>query len=135
LLVQAGVAWLAARPDGRVRDLCRDAGVSERQLRRRFRAAVGYGPKTLDRILRLQRALALNAAPEARLGLAALAADAGYADQAHMSREFAELSGASPAALLPFAHSALALADLFKTEVREAAWVASADAAKACSFA
>ncbi len=34
-------------------------GVSERQLRRRFEDAVGYGPKTLARVLRFQRFLAL----------------------------------------------------------------------------
>ena len=34
-----------------------DGGLGERQIRRRFVAAVGYGPKTLERILRFQRFL------------------------------------------------------------------------------
>ena len=38
-------------------------GVSERQLRRRFADAVGYGPKTLARVLRFQRFLALAREP------------------------------------------------------------------------
>jgi AraC-like DNA-binding protein len=114
-LVEAGVAWLASSPSARVRELCRSAGVSERHLLRRFNAAVGYGPKTLARILRLQRTLVLHRTCGAPPGLAGLAAEAGYADQAHMSRDFAELAGASPAALLPQAASALDLSDLFNT--------------------
>jgi AraC-like DNA-binding protein len=72
-------------------------GLGERQLRRRFADAVGYGPKTLDRVLRFQRFLAL-----ARTGapLAQLAFEAGYADQAHLTRECTRLSGLPPAALL-----------------------------------
>lgn len=70
-------------------------GLGERQLRRRFTVAVGYGPATYLRVLRLQRAIAL--APRTR-GLAALAARAGYADQAHLGREFRALTGLTPGA-------------------------------------
>jgi AraC-like DNA-binding protein len=119
-LVEAGVASLASSPSGRVSELCLSAGISERQLRRRFEAAVGYGPKTLARILRLQRTLALHRAGGGRSGLAGLAAEAGYADQAHMSRDFAELAGAPPGVLLPQAQSALALSDLFNTAAHAA---------------
>lgn len=72
-------------------------GISERQLRRRFVGAVGYPPRTLARVLRLQRFLGL-----ARRGgdLARLAADAGYADQAHLTRDCARLGGLPAAALL-----------------------------------
>jgi transcriptional regulator GlxA family with amidase domain len=73
--------------------------LSERQLRRRFHDAVGYGPKTLGRVMRLQRFLRLaRAQPDA--GLAALAADAGYADQAHLSGDARALTGRTPSALL-----------------------------------
>jgi AraC-like DNA-binding protein len=79
-------------------------GISERQLRRRFADAVGYGPKTLARVLRFQRFLALAAgddpAGSARGDLAGLAYAAGYADQAHLTRECRQLSGRTPAALL-----------------------------------
>jgi AraC-like DNA-binding protein len=65
-------------------------GLSERQLRRRCLDAFGYGPKMLGRILRMRRALVL-----ARSGAAfgAVAADAGYADQAHLAREVRALAG------------------------------------------
>ena len=53
-------------------------------------------------------------------GLAMLAAEAGYADQAHMSRELRALTGRSPATLLREAQSTLALSDLFKTEAAPA---------------
>lgn len=71
-------------------------GLGERQLRRRFIAAVGYGPKTFARVLRFQRALERIRGGEP---LAAAAAEVGYADQAHMTREVAELAGRTPSAL------------------------------------
>lgn len=82
-----------------VRELAGRLGLSERQLRRRCTDALGYGPKTLDRILRFQRFRAL-AMRRRDVGLAQLAAVAGYADQAHLTRECRCLSGESPAALL-----------------------------------
>jgi AraC-like DNA-binding protein len=83
--------------EGGVAGIAREAALSERQLLRRFERAVGYGPRTLRRVLRLQRFLAL-----ARTGgsLARLAADAGYADQAHLTRDCGALTGLPPAALL-----------------------------------
>jgi AraC-like DNA-binding protein len=74
-----------------------DLAISERQLRRRFHAAVGYGPKTLGRILRFRRAV--REIERGRTDLAALALDAGYADQAHLSRETTRLAGLPPARL------------------------------------
>ncbi|WP_067180262.1 helix-turn-helix domain-containing protein [Microtetraspora niveoalba] len=73
-----------------VADVAHAVGLSERQLRRRCLPAFGYGPKTLMRILRMDRAVAL-----ARTGLphAAVAARTGYADQAHLSREVKTLAG------------------------------------------
>jgi AraC-like DNA-binding protein len=72
---------------------------SPRTLRRRCQDSFGYGPKTLDRILRFQRFLRL--AREGReLRLAALAFEAGYADQAHLAREVRRLSGLPPTAIL-----------------------------------
>lgn len=70
--------------------MAREFDVSERQLRRRCCTAFGYGPKTLQRVLRFQRALAL-----ARGGteFAAAAHAAGYADQAHLAREVRDLAG------------------------------------------
>lgn len=73
--------------------------LSERTLRRRCHHAFGYGPKTLERILRFQRFLAL-ARRFSGNGLARCAAEAGYADQAHLSREIRQLCGLSPRAVV-----------------------------------
>ena len=75
--------------------------ISERQLRRRFESATGLTPTTLHRILRFQRFLALawiRAEPSTQV--AQLAVEAGYADQAHLSREAARLEGRSPRSFL-----------------------------------
>ncbi|MDT0267076.1 helix-turn-helix domain-containing protein [Streptomyces sp. DSM 44915] len=92
-------AAVAALGRGRpVAETARRLGLSERQLHRRSLRAFGYGPKTLARVLRMQRALAL-----ARGGvpLAGVAARAGYADQAHLSREVRALAGVPVGQLLP----------------------------------
>jgi AraC-like DNA-binding protein len=73
--------------------------VSERTLRRRFLHNFGYGPKTLEQILRFQMFLKLGRR-EPQRGISALAFDANYADQAHLCREARSLSGLSPSALL-----------------------------------
>ncbi|MGA4838894.1 helix-turn-helix domain-containing protein [Streptomyces sp. G45] len=72
-------------------------GLSARQLHRRALPAFGYGPKTLARVLRLQRALTL-----ARDGLphADTAAAAGFADQAHLARDVKDLTGLTLGELL-----------------------------------
>ena len=100
LLVAAAVRHLMPwRPTyiGRIRE---DLAISESQLRRRFRSVVGLGPKTLQRTLRLQGYLALaqSAAPGRRV--ADLAAEVGYADHAHLSRECMRLTGQTPRELL-----------------------------------
>lgn len=84
----------------RVRDLGAQLGVSERQLRRRFEASVGYGPKLFGRIFRMRAALKqLRAAGPGSPDLAAIAFATGYADQAHMTRELTALAGAPPTRL------------------------------------
>jgi AraC-like DNA-binding protein len=97
-LVVAATRLLAASSAG-VTDLSRALAVSERQLRRRFDVAVGYGPKTMQRVLRFRRVVGeLTAAPRS-VDLAGLAMRAGYADQAHLTRETTRLAGLPPAAL------------------------------------
>jgi AraC-like DNA-binding protein len=101
-LVAAAGAWLERDPAAaaRVGALGPAVGLGERQLRRRFLAGVGYGPKTLARVLRFQHLLALlQRGPEGRPTLAEAAIVAGYADQAHMTAECARLAGRSPAAI------------------------------------
>jgi AraC-like DNA-binding protein len=72
-------------------------GLSARHLQRRVRAAFGYGPKMLARIARLQRAVRL-----ARRGtpFADVSAAAGFADQAHLSRDVKALAGVPLSGLL-----------------------------------
>jgi AraC-like DNA-binding protein len=75
--------------------------LSPRQLRRRFTAALGFGPKMFQRIIRFQGFLALSQGGHGRdSGLARLARQAGYADQSHLTRESAELTGLTPKAFL-----------------------------------
>lgn len=87
LLRQVVTALGAGRPVAATAD---ELGLGARQLHRRSLTAFGYGPKTLARILRLRRALAL-----ARRGVpfADTATRAGYADQAHLARDVRELAG------------------------------------------
>jgi AraC-like DNA-binding protein len=94
--VLAAVRRLAVAPGTPVPALAAAVGLGERQLRRRFAAAIGYGPKTFGRVARFRRALALMRAGEPA---AAAAFAAGYADQAHMTREMRALAGRPPAAL------------------------------------
>ncbi|MBV9310602.1 MAG: helix-turn-helix transcriptional regulator [Solirubrobacterales bacterium] len=98
-VVQAGVGRLL-HPDQRVDLLADELGFSERHLRRRFRTAVGYGPKTLQRVLRLRRFLARSVAGTAHSDLAVAALDAGYSDQAHLARECRLLTGLTPRQLI-----------------------------------
>jgi AraC-like DNA-binding protein len=97
--IAAAAAALAA-PGTRVEDLPGRLGLSDRQLRRRAHAAAGYGPKTLQRVLRFTRFLALADAAGGAPDLARLALDVGYADQAHLSNEVRRLGGLPPARLL-----------------------------------
>jgi AraC-like DNA-binding protein len=117
-LVRDAVAWIVAHPGDRVEEIARRHGLSDRQMRRRFTQAVGYGPKTLQRVLRMQHVLWL-ARTDARAlpGLARLALAAGYADQAHMTRELAALTGLTPHQLLLDSGRGSAVSDLFKTTV------------------
>jgi AraC-like DNA-binding protein len=90
---------VAGSPGTPVHRLAATLGITDRQLRRRFAAAVGYGPKTLQRVLRFQRFLLL-AQRAVQADLARLAFDAGYADQAHLTREARRLAGRTPAELI-----------------------------------
>jgi AraC-like DNA-binding protein len=80
--------------------------LSPSQLRRRCLRVVGVSPKVLQRTLRFQGFLALAQAGATATGrrgadgVAGLAVDAGYADQAHLSRECLRLTGLTPRQLL-----------------------------------
>jgi AraC-like DNA-binding protein len=95
-LIREAVSRLGP-PGIAISELADDLGVSERGLRRRVTAAVGYGPRRLARVFRLSQALeAARAGDE----LARVAYAAGYADQAHFSNDCRELAGVPPSVLL-----------------------------------
>jgi len=89
---------LLSQPDARAELVADRLGIGERQLRRRCQAGVGYGPLMLKRVLRFRRFVSRIDAGGS-LDLATIAAEAGYADQAHLTRESNELAGLTPAAL------------------------------------
>lgn len=93
--LDAAFAALARGRGDRVADVADHVNLCRQQLARRFTAAFGLPPRAVSRIGRFQRARRMAAAGRAT-GWADLAALAGYADQAHLSREFRELSGTSP---------------------------------------
>lgn len=91
-------AWRRlCQTDGRlpVAALAEELGCTRQYLAAAFRAHVGVPPKTLARVLRCQRAIRLLEQGAAR-DLATLAAECGYADQAHLSRDFRQLTGLPP---------------------------------------
>jgi AraC-like DNA-binding protein len=87
-------------PGARAEGIAERLDVSERQLRRRCQAAVGYGPAVLRRVLRFRRFVAWADAGAPGGDLATAAAELGYADQAHLTRECVRLAGLTPADLL-----------------------------------
>ncbi|MET7650350.1 MULTISPECIES: helix-turn-helix domain-containing protein [unclassified Streptomyces] len=80
----------------RVTDLTRGEGLSVRLLQRLFAAYVGVGPKWVILRYRIHEALE-RAEAEQAVDWAALAADLGYADQAHLVRDFTATVGVPPA--------------------------------------
>ncbi|HKW35220.1 MAG TPA: AraC family transcriptional regulator [Candidatus Acidoferrum sp.] len=114
-VVSASIRWLALHPHGRIEQLSQCIGMSHRQLQRRFSAAVGYGPKTFQSVLRFQRLLNVATGERAQQSFADLAAVAGYADQAHMTREVRRFANCTPTTLLQSAECTLRMSDLFKT--------------------
>jgi AraC-like DNA-binding protein len=98
-------ASLLRDPTARTEEVAERVGLSERQFRRRAHAAVGYGPKTLQRILRFRRFVRLLDESTEPADLAALASVTGYADQSHLTRECTALSGLTPTALARTRHS------------------------------
>jgi AraC-like DNA-binding protein len=87
-----------ARADVRIADLARDVGMSRERFSKAFHREFGLSPKIFARVRRFSRARSLRERKPA-LGGAALAAECGYVDQAHMVHDFQEFAGASPSDL------------------------------------
>lgn len=93
------VQHIAARHgDTRVDDIAVRFGKSRRQMERVFLQTVGVPLKFFCMISRLKHAADLIVQPSSR-SLTAVAHDAGYSDQAHMTRDFTRLAGVSPGQL------------------------------------
>lgn len=80
-----------------VDQLASDAGVSSRQLERRFQREVGIGPKLLARIVRFQQVF--RAVEQCNAAWADVAVECGYYDQAHLIRDFNQFAQQTPAVL------------------------------------
>jgi AraC-like DNA-binding protein len=89
LAESAGTIGIAALAD--------EIGWSRTYLAGRFRAEIALGPKRVARMMRFQQACGL-AQTEAGSSWAAIAAACGYADQAHLVRDFVEMAGEPPGA-------------------------------------
>ncbi|PBB41368.1 AraC family transcriptional regulator [Mesorhizobium sp. WSM3866] len=96
------IAWayrtvIASGGRTRILALASEIGWSRKHLAAKFTDATGIGPKTLSRIVRFNRALSLSKRQDDNW--AGIAADCGYADQAHLVREFRQLAGETPSGL------------------------------------
>jgi AraC-like DNA-binding protein len=94
-LVGAG----GAVPIGR---LAREVGWSHKHLISRFRQQVGLGPKTAARLIRLEGVYRRLDRAQGRLDWGRVAAEVGYADQAHLIRDFHRFTGTTPTAFLAY---------------------------------
>lgn len=88
-----------------VAELAAETGWSARHLNSLFRAELGLSPKEAARVVRFDHArrriaraatTSAGAADAPGMGLADLAAECGYYDQAHLAREFRSLAGCPP---------------------------------------
>lgn len=103
---EVAYAWhLMERTRGRVQvgTVADQVGVSARHLTTLFHQEVGRSPKTVSMLMRFQNAsarIAASARAYGRVDLAAIAAETGYCDQAHLTREFVRFAGVPPRAWL-----------------------------------
>jgi AraC-like DNA-binding protein len=98
LVMEVVEAMRAAGPEARVDGIARDFAVSPRTLQRLFTRHVGATPKAVLQRFRRQQAVDLLGEPDGPT-LARIAAELGYADQSHLTRDFRATLGRSPSAL------------------------------------
>ena len=87
--------FLQHRGAARVERVAKEVGWTERHLERRFAREIGLSPKAFSRTVRFQQTLAFMHS-DGRDDWAGIAWDCGFADQAHLIREFRELAGVTP---------------------------------------
>ena len=81
-----------------MRDVARRAGLGLRQLQRRFPELTGLTLREYARVRRLRSTLGIRMQDALPGGWSRIAAEAGFVDHAHLSREFMALTGLSPSA-------------------------------------
>jgi AraC-like DNA-binding protein len=115
--VLAASDMLATNPQLSISALAERLGWNARTIHRQFDSACGYGPKHLQRIMRVQTALRVALGRRYRPAMAHVALSAGFADQAHMTREFRDLTGFTPTDYFDFHDVGVGawLSETFKT--------------------
>lgn len=98
LLALEAARRIEREPRLRVADLARRLSISERHLRRRFERTIGLGLASYQRITRMQRAVRL--ALQRGWSWTEVAYEAGFSDQAHLTREVRELTGYRPSRMI-----------------------------------
>lgn len=94
-LVNRLVAFVESRSDvTRVAQVCQEFGLAERALQRLVQRRIGLTPKWLIQRRRLQEAA--ERLRTSGTSLADVAAELGYADQPHFSRDFSAVTGMTP---------------------------------------
>lgn len=96
--ISKSVRTLLSEPHTPVNTLVESSCLSKRQFERVFRETVGMNPKEYARIVQFQKALRLIQKGERNY--AGIAVECGYSDQSHFIRNFKELSGYTPEALI-----------------------------------
>src|SRR5262249_10152009 len=99
--IAPGLAFAFRRLSGadrRIADVAREIGMSREGFSKAFRREFGLSPKTFGRVRRFARAVNVRRREPYVTG-AALAAQCGYVDQAHMIHDFQQFSGNAPSAL------------------------------------
>jgi AraC-like DNA-binding protein len=95
-LITAAVSWLdQGKVDTRIEDLVRYIGLSQSALERRFQRIIGVSPKNYASLIRLRRAVRLQATG---VDLTTVAHVSGYFDQSHFIKEFRRAVGTAPSA-------------------------------------
>lgn len=91
--------WSALKvdPARQLGDIAHSLGLSDRRIRAAVRQETGLAPSQWRKLIRLEKSKHMIA--DGSANLAAVALDAGYADQSHMNRDFIELAGVRPATL------------------------------------
>lgn len=98
---------ICAEPKLPIETLADEQHVSRRQLERDFGQWIGTSPRHLAQVARVQ---AVSRKAQTGASLADIAADVGFADQAHMSRVVRQLTGLTPRRFIRSGHTPMSAA-------------------------